>query len=234
MLFRSDDGSLFAIGGAGVRIRRDAAGVWRDEPVSNAITMNDVWGVAPDRVFALGYESAGIHGHMYLWNGTAWSEVQQMPNLKYSAIWGTPELGVYVTTDRFNTSLMHLAPGADPVTGWTTEPLPYQSEPSAVWADATRVFVGYLDGRIVKRENGAWTEMVARVPGAVRFLAGDSDDVFGLVGSDVVHWDGLRWDRVRLPASIANGGAIAVHAAGGAVAVVGGNARVVQLVRPSR
>jgi hypothetical protein len=232
-VWADDDGTLYAVGPNGALLRYD--GTWHDDSIAN-VNFTAVRGTAPDRVFAVGtHHSPMYRGEIHMWNGTSWSMVLAVPEgYGYDGLYTTPSGDVYTTTTAPN-RLLHLAPGADPVTGWTEEVLPDNTfSVYGLWTDGDETLVSFRDRRMIRRVGtGAWEFISSRVPGeGPHGLIGDTDDVWGIADDFLVRWDGTMWDRVRVPQEL-TAGVASVFASNGIVVVVGLDGLPIQLVRPS-
>jgi cysteine-rich repeat protein len=179
--------------------RADCAGRWTEMPTDTFAYLGDVWGSAPDDVFAVGARKI-LHYDGVAWTSQALPDPLVYPPQFYVAVWGTASNNVYALG---NQRLDHYDG-----TSWTTSyTLPFAGR--AIWGSAANdIWIGgYNAAQSLAHWNGiAWTvDQVNTVP-VLDLWGSAANDVYAIRDYDgtgtqlyLFHFDGAQWDPV-LPA----------------------------------
>ena len=196
-LWESDSGSLYAIGGQGVRLHRDKSGVWSDQTGDSHIRFADVWGVSDQHVFAVGYgwnEELVVRGVIHHFDGSRWTAMQSATYGSLYGIWGSSAENVFAVGD-YGTIVHFDGSAWTPMASWTDEDLRYVNGTSDrdVFAVGRRGHVFHYDG------NG-WRQVADGIleTGSLESVAGDSlNNIYAVNASNLFHFDGQQWRTIK-------------------------------------
>jgi len=163
--------------------------VWEwHNPLPQGNNLEDVWGSAPDNVYAVG------RGALLHYDGQEWSILDDEET--YYGVWGSSASDVFVVGD----GGIHHYDGHQ----WTT--MEAIHHPQGVWGFGSHdVFaVGGIDGYLIHYDGNAWTELDCDSNNAYYALWGSSASDLYIAGEDglIRHWDGqacttVYYDRDR-------------------------------------
>jgi hypothetical protein len=172
-------GEIFAVG-SNLALRYDGTS-WTTLSVLGASEpdLRDVWGAAPDDVYAVG-------NGVFRFDGTAWSKV--LSEGFTTGVWGSDEQNVYVVS---GLNCFHF----DGFT-WTDIPIAGQALlMTDVWgSSADDVFIVGSFGNISRFDGTSWQPMSSGVQESLGSVWGSGPtDVWAVGESSVVHFDGTGW-----------------------------------------
>ena len=159
--------------------------------------LNDVWGISPGEVYAVGNGGLVLKG-----NGTSWSDVttplsglSSPPNL--NGVWCNPVSGDVFAVGNAGTTLRYDAVACD----WTYEVVGTGSPPASlngVWGSVSdnAVYAVGEGGSAWRWQDGGWTEMSNASPFSLNGVWGSSsDNVFAVGDGGTIRkcTDGQTW-----------------------------------------
>jgi hypothetical protein len=197
------NGDILAVGGDMLLYRRN--GSWgATQPVAG-VTLRDVWGTSSTNAFVVG--QAMQQGRMFSWNGSSLTPVMLAGTVgPLSRIVGRSGTDIYASSRSAAPTILHFNG-----TQWTPVTFPYSNvvrdidvSPSYLWVTS----FGMDTGSVFRYDGTTWTQVPNEVPipafgASVHLRAFADDDVFVLGGDTlndalVAHWNGIRFDPVRV------------------------------------
>ena len=156
--------NVFAVGANGVILHYDGM-EWRSMDSGVSETLYGIWGAAGDNVFAVGRFGTLLH-----YDGAAWRTMESGVQSSLYSVWGAS--GTDATAVGWNGAFIHYdGSGWRPSDSNTWRPL-YD-----VWSIGAEGFAAGFDGVILRRRDGAWTE--------IRFGDAQLNAVWGSAANDV-------------------------------------------------
>ncbi|HUS66514.1 MAG TPA: hypothetical protein VMZ28_18380 [Kofleriaceae bacterium] len=198
-IWAADDSTVFAIVGEAVRLYVGTDGDI-DKELDLGVFLHGVTGRAIDDVLAFGNDGAIFH--LDDASGFDW-EAERAPvtgDPSWRAIW-YPASGSAFAVGTRGAIARRLADGT-----WTDEESPTGVELRAVWGDGAGTVWAVGDDGVILRRTAAdgWTLLPAFTALDLMAITGTSKgELFaGGAGGAAFHWDGVRWNPLRLPESV--------------------------------
>jgi hypothetical protein len=159
--------------------------------------LNDVWGFAPNDIYAVGADGMNTEPNLLHYDGSTWQDLSDrvMPFVKkLGHVWGSGPSDVYVTGEN---KVLHFNG-----TTWSDAGLVTTHELSAIWgSSASDVYVVGSEGAIFHYDGAAWSEVFVPVgisiptnPTLWFDIHGSGPNDIYVVGSrTLLHYDGTSW-----------------------------------------
>ncbi len=173
--------TLIAVGEAGLTLRRDLPGPWREmaPPVTSQF-LRHVFGFGPSDVYAVGDGGTILH-----WDGRGWTQMPAPTTVVLRGIWGSGPRDVFAVGDRA-TILRY-----DGVR-WYQLPSPAPGDIRAVWGTGpTDVYAVGVNGMLLRFNGARWIEL-PRPAGRLWLSIEGDDGPTLLVGSRGAIFEGSR------------------------------------------
>ena len=171
---------------------------WKVIPSNTNQDLRDVWGSAPDNIWAVGESGTILH-----WNGSSWSPDNSTTTIDLTAISGSAADDIWAMGWNL---LLHYDGSS-----WSASPLPNTDDYLwDVWASAGQTFVAGHNGAtsysrdpVVSHFDGAWARWEhSSSNGYFTSVGGSStSDVWALGWNALAHFDGNDWTTFSKPSS---------------------------------
>lgn len=171
---------------------------WTDFPFGGGLYVQDVWGSAPDDLYAVGYQSM-YAGLMWHYDGTRWSTVSLPHVPRLNAVWGSGSGDIYAVG--LEGAVVHYDGGSwEPVERMTSKHL------WDVWgSDPDDVYVVGDDDKVLHYDGVSWKSIRKDKPGSdLLYFWAESKDRFSVINwldkGTVYLYDGGEWEETVIDA----------------------------------
>jgi hypothetical protein len=187
-LWGSGSTNVWASGTQGKTFRWNGV-MWTDMQ-AGAGTVNAIWGTGPSDVWLFGTSAVHYDGATFTPTTTG------TPSFFAASGSGPSDVWALAQTVQSSMTEVHRWNGST----WSVHMLPHDITAIAVVAP-DRAFATADGNHILYYDGVAWTDTVVPVIDELGGITASApDDVFAFTRSEVVHFDGTSWARLRLPA----------------------------------